>query len=256
MGKTILYAFLGTLFCFIMTTLGSAVVFLSKEKKKEKMQSLMIGLSSGVMLAASIWSLLLPSLDYAYLQKNLRFIYTIVGLILGYLLLAVIDYFAPECVEEENYKKKNRLLFLSITIHNIPEGMAVGLSIALSLLSDNVITFVGAMMLAVGVGIQNFPEGSSVSLPYYHQGYSKKKAFLYGMFSGIVEPIFGVLVVFIVQPMTQIMPLLLSFAAGTMIYVVVKELIPEAYNERKFSLSTLGFMLGFLIMMSLDVLLG
>lgn len=117
MGKTILYAFLGTLFCFIMTTLGSAVVFLSKEKKKEKMQSLMIGLSSGVMLAASIWSLLLPSLDYAYLQKNLRFTYTIVGLILGYLLLAVIDYFAPECVEEENYKKRTdyffyRLLFI------------------------------------------------------------------------------------------------------------------------------------------------
>lgn len=257
MKKMILYSALGTLFCFLMTTLGSALVFLGKEGHKKKMQSFMIGTSAGVMLAASFFSLILPSLQNEFLSPTMSFLYTLAGLVLGYLFLTLLDVFFPGNLDENLQQKKNRFLFLSITLHNIPEGMVVGLSIALSFLSSSTVTFIGAMMLALGVGIQNFPEGSAVSFPYYHAGNSKKKSFLMGMLSGIVEPIFGILVVFIAYPMAKIMPLFLSFAAGTMIYVVINELIMEAKEgEGKFSFGSLGFMLGFLLMMSLDVLLG
>ncbi len=255
MSKMILYTALGTLFCFLMTTLGSTLVFFTKKRSNDRVKSLLIGLSSGVMFAALIWSLIIPSLDNDHLPPMKSFIYTIIGLVLGGLFIGLIDFFMPESCEETSLVKKNKLLFLSMTFHNIPEGMAVGLSIAIAVLSESDVTFLGAMMLALGVGIQNFPEGSAISIPFYQQGYSKKKAFLYGMLSGIVEPLFGILAVFIAQPMLTILPLFLSFAAGTMMYVVVKELIPEAHHQGRIDLGAIGFFIGFLIMMSLDVLL-
>lgn len=258
MGTMILYAALGTLFCFLMTTIGSATVFLTKKNSSSRWTSLLVGASSGVMLAAVIWSLIIPSLTWNEENKVYGWMATTIGIILGALFLACIDIFTPEIQKENTKKSKKRtkLLFLSVTIHNIPEGMAVGLSIALAVASNQSITLLGAFMLALGVGIQNFPEGSAISLPYYQDGNRKSISFLYGVLSGIVEPIAGILVVFIAQPMVSLLPWILSFAAGTMLYVVVKELIPEAHENRRFDLGTIGFILGFLLMMSLDVLLG
>ncbi len=259
MGKMVLYATLGTLFCFFMTTLGSATVFLTKKNGSSRFTSLLVGASSGVMLAAVIWSLIIPSLTWNENKSVYGWMATTIGIILGAAFLALIDVFTPEVKENDvrKNKKRTKLLFLSVTIHNIPEGMAVGLSIALAVASHQSITLLGAFMLALGVGIQNFPEGSAISLPYYQDGNKKSKAFLYGMLSGIVEPLAGILVVFIAQPMVSLLPWILSFAAGTMLYVVVKELIPEAHeNHHRLDLGTIGFIIGFLIMMSLDVLLG
>lgn len=254
MVKLIILAFIGTFFCFIMTSLGSSLVFLTNNKRSLVSKSLFLGIASGVMFAALIWSLIIPATESETGSLKSNFILTVTGLILGALLIGLMDFFLPE-QNIDNSDKQNRLLFISMTLHNIPEGIAVGLSIAVALLSHSSITLKGAMMLAIGVGIQNFPEGSAISIPFYQHGYSKKRAFTYGMLSGIVEPIFGVLAVFIVKPLLSLMPLILSFAAGSMMYVVIKELVPQSHIDAKIDYGTLGFFVGFILMMSLDILI-
>lgn len=254
MIRLIILTFIGTFFCFIMTSLGSSLVFITNNKRNHITKSLFLGIASGVMFAALIWSLIIPATESETGSLTTNFVLIVIGLILGALLIGLMDFFLPE-KSIGNNDKQNRLLFISMTLHNIPEGIAVGLSIAVALLSHSSITLRGAMMLAIGVGIQNFPEGSAISIPFYQHGCSKKRAFTYGMLSGIVEPVFGVLAVFIVKPLLSIMPLILSFAAGSMMYVVIKELIPQSHLDTKIDYGTIGFFVGFIIMMSLDILI-
>ena len=216
------------------------------------------------MIAAAIWSLLIPGIEAAQAQKQSGWFVAAGGFLLGVLLLLFVDYFMRKKMQkfrlrtkERNLSKSTFMLILAITIHNIPEGMAVGMAFALagSHPSDaNLMS--GAIALAVGIGIQNYPEGMAVALPLLKEGISKKRAFLYGTLSAAVEPLFGVIAAIIAGMVQSVMPLLLAFAAGTMIYVVVEELIPEAHLGEKENVGTLGFVVGFLIMMILDVALG
>ena len=216
------------------------------------------------MIAAAIWSLLIPGIEAAQAQKQIGWFVAEGGFLLGVLLLFFVDYFMRKKMQkfrlrtkEQNLSKSTFMLILAITIHNIPEGMAVGMAFALagSHPSDaNLMS--GAIALAVGIGIQNYPEGMAVALPLLKEGISKKRAFLYGTLSAAVEPLFGVIAAIIAGMVQSVMPLLLAFAAGTMIYVVVEELIPEAHLGEKENVGTLGFVVGFLIMMILDVALG
>ena len=216
------------------------------------------------MIAAAIWSLLIPGIEAAQAQKQIGWFVAAGGFFLGVLLLLFVDYFMRKKMQkfrlrtkERNLSKSTFMLILAITIHNIPEGMAVGMAFALagSHPSDaNLMS--GAIALAVGIGIQNYPEGMAVALPLLKEGISKKRAFLYGTLSAAVEPLFGVIAAIIAGMVQSVMPLLLAFAAGTMIYVVVEELIPEAHLGEKENVGTLGFVVGFLIMMILDVALG
>lgn len=216
------------------------------------------------MIAAAIWSLLIPGIEAAQAQKQIGWLVAAGGFLLGVLLLLFVDYFMRKKMQkfrirtkEQNLSKSTFMLILAITIHNIPEGMAVGMAFALagSHPSDaNLMS--GAIALAVGIGIQNYPEGMAVALPLLKEGISKKRAFLYGTLSAAVEPLFGVIAAIIAGMVQSVMPLLLAFAAGTMIYVVVEELIPEAHLGEKENVGTLGFVVGFLIMMILDVALG
>ena len=239
------------------TTLGSACVFFLKDKLNELLQKGLLGFASGVMVAASVWSLLIPSMDMAAGMGRLAFVPAAAGMLLGMAFLLGMDRVIPHLhlgtQEAEGPKtslKKTTMLVLAVTLHNIPEGMAVGVVFAGMLSGSTGITAAGAFSLAIGIAIQNFPEGAIISMPLKSEGQmSRKKAFLYGTLSGAVEPVGAALT-------DPLLPYLLSFAAGAMLYVVVEELIPEASEGEHSNLGTVGFAVGFVLMMVLDVALG
>lgn len=251
-------ALIATLFTWLVTLLGAALVFFFKNVKANILDS-MLALAGGVMIAASFWSLLSPAIEMAEENNINAWLWPLLGFISGGILLYYSDkLFTKISQKKDELKNSNfkRSLFLifSITLHNIPEGLAVGVAFG-SLIYDQT-QILPAVLLALGIGIQNFPEGAAVSIPLRREGYSLKKSFFYGQLSGIVEPIFGVIGAILAIKVKLILPFLLSLAAGAMIYVVVEEIIPESQKNKNKSLIALFTLLGFSIMMVLDVALG
>ena len=245
--QALLWAAGGSGFTFLMTALGAATVFLFRRTASARLHRIMLGFAAGVMIAASMWSLLIPAIEQSQAAGGTGWIPAAGGSVLGIAFLAGMDVLLPHLTPE----------LLAITMHNIPEGMAVGISFALAAQAD--ITLLPASMaLALGIGIQNFPEGAAISLPLRQAGMGRARAFLMGAASGIVEPIAALLTVLAAGTVQPLMPWLLSFAAGAMLYVVVEELIPEANlrHDHETHGGTFGVMAGFLIMMILDVALG
>lgn len=246
----------GILIPFAGTTLGSACVFFMKKTLHEGVQRALTGFAAGVMVAASIWSLLIPAMEQSEGLGRLAFIPAAVGFWLGIGFLLLLDMAVPHLHQGADTPEgphsgfsRTTMLVLAVTLHNIPEGMAVGLAFALAADGESL---AGAFALALGIGVQNFPEGAAVALPVYQAGKSKRRAFWTGVLSGAVEPLFGALVVLAAAGIHALMPWLLSFAAGAMLYVVAEELLPRAGGRR----GTCGFLVGFLLMMILDVALG
>ncbi len=262
--QPVLWAAGGTGFTFIMTALGAAMVFFFRKSISSSVQRVFLGFAAGVMIAASVWSLLIPAIEEAESSGKIGWIPAAGGFLLGVAFLLLLDIILPHLHIRSNKSegvhssfKRTTLLILAVTLHNIPEGMALGLSFALAGQQGNdPSAFYGACALAIGMGIQDLPEGAAVSLPLREEGMPAWKAFLYGSFSGLVELIFGVLVVLIAGSIQPLMPWMLAFAAGAMMYVVVEELIPEAHLGEHSNIGTLSVMGGFMIMMILDVALG
>ena len=259
--RELLYAALGTGFTCRATVLGAGMVFFFKKEMSHTMQKVFLGFAAGVMIAASVWSLLIPAMEMAESRGQSVILPVGGGFVLGGLFLMALDRLLPhlhigsdEAEGLPAHWKRTTMIVLAVTLHNIPEGMAVGLSFSVAAREGGALA--GAVALALGMGLQNFPEGAAVSLPMKSQGVSRKKAFLCGAASGIVEPIFGLLTVLVAGSVAGIMPWVLSFAAGAMIYVVVEELIPEAQLGEHSHAGTASVMAGFLVMMLLDVLLG
>ncbi len=253
-----------TLFTWFLTALGSSMVFFFKTINNKILNS-MLGFAAGVMIAASFWSLLKPAIEMAEENGSIPWVPAVVGFLSGGAFLLLIDKLLPHLHmglaidKAEGIKtswQRSILLVLAITLHNIPEGLAVGVAFGALANNPDMGMLTGAIALAIGIGIQNFPEGAAVSIPLRREGFSRLKAFNYGQMSGIVEPIAGVLGAYLVLTMTPILPYALSFAAGAMIFVVVEELIPESQTGNETDLSTIGAMLGFATMMLLDVALG
>ncbi|WP_075718276.1 ZIP family metal transporter [Roseburia sp. 499] len=256
-------AVIGILIPFLGTTLGAACVFFLKNEIKPLVQKSLLGFASGVMVAASVWSLLIPAIEMSEDMGKLAFVPAAVGFALGIAFLLGMDRLIPHLHMNadkpegpETNLKKTTMLVLAVTLHNIPEGMAVGVVFAGLLSGESQITMAGAFALAIGIAIQNFPEGAIISLPLKSEGGSKGKSFFYGMASGIVEPIGAGITILLTGLVVPLLPYLLSFAAGAMIYVVVEELLPEASEGEHSNIGTIGFALGFLVMMILDVALG
>ena len=247
------WAALGTGFTFLMTTLGAAMVFFFAGEPRPHFQKALLGFAAGVMTAASVWSLLLPAIDQAAAEGLPPWLPAAGGMLLGVVFLAALDGLLPRLRRDRGRLdaswRQTTLLMTAITLHNVPEGMAVGLAFALAAGGEGL---AGAAALAMGIGIQNFPEGAAVALPLRQGGWSRPRSFAGGMLSGAVEPVFGILVVLAAAGVEPLMPWLLSFAAGAMLYVVVEELVPQAHSRA----GTCGFVLGFLVMMVLDVALG
>lgn len=264
MAESLLWAAGGTAFTFLMTTLGAAMVFLFRKAMRGQLQKIFLGFAAGVMIAASVWSLLIPAIDEAEGRGQIGWIPAAGGFVLGIAFLygmdLLIPHLHPGAKAAEGIStsmKRTSLLVLAVTLHNIPEGMAVGLSFALAAQhGGGSAAYASALALAIGIGIQNFPEGAAISLPLRQEGMGLGKSFFLGSMSGIVEPIFGILTVLIAGIISPYMPWLLAFAAGAMMYVVVEELIPEAHLGEHSNIGTMGVMAGFLIMMILDVALG
>ncbi len=262
--ESVLWAAGGTGFTFLMTALGASMVFLFRKSMKLSVQRIFLGFAAGVMIAASVWSLLIPAIEETEAAGGIGWIPAAGGFVLGVGFLMLLDLLLPHLHLDRKRPeglhsswKRTTLLVLAVTLHNIPEGMAVGLSFALAAQhSYDASALSAAAALALGIGIQNFPEGAAVSLPLREEGFSAGKAFLWGSLSGLVELVFGVAVVLIAGGVQPLMPWLLSFAAGAMLYVVVEELIPEAHLGEHSHVGTLGVMAGFLVMMVLDVALG
>ena len=252
----------GILIPFIGTTAGSACVFFLRGELKPGVQKAFLGFASGVMVAASVWSLLIPAMEMSDGLGRLAFLPAVTGFLLGMAFLLFLDMVVPhlhmDTDQPEGAKsnwKKSTMLVLAVTLHNIPEGMAVGVAFAGMLAKSESITLAGAMALSLGIAIQNFPEGAVISLPL-KEAAGQKKAFVYGMLSGIVEPIGAGLMLLLAEKLEPFMPYFLSFAAGAMLYVVVEELVPEASEGEHSNIGTIGFAIGFALMMVLDVALG
>lgn len=259
--KELLYAALGTGFTCLATVLGAATVFFFRRDLSATIQRIFLGFAAGVMIAASVWSLLIPAMEMAEEQGGGVLLPVGGGFLLGGLFLLALDglmpHLHPGSDQPEGLPAKLRrttMVVLAVTLHNIPEGMAVGLSFAIAAQEGGALA--GAIALALGMALQNFPEGVAVSLPLRSQGASRGRSFLCGAASGVVEPIFGLLTVLAAGSITPVMPWILSFAAGAMIYVVVEELIPEAHLGEHSHTGTISVMTGFLVMMLLDVMLG
>lgn len=249
---------------FVMTTAGSALVYIFKSNSP-KATTLFLGFASGIMISASVWSLLIPSIDQAkeIMGENLAFLPAVIGFILGGLFLVLLDKIVPHfhsaTGEEEGIKtsmSKPMKMLLAVTLHNIPEGLAVGFAFGAASTSGDPTAYVSALGLAIGIGLQNFPEGAAVSLPMHSSLGSKHKAFACGAFSGIVEPVFAVVGFFLASALTIAQPWLLALSAGAMVFVVVEDLIPEAHFGDHPHLGTWGIMIGFAVMMVLDVALA
>ncbi len=243
---------------FLGTALGSAFVFFLRREMPPLIQKVLLGFASGVMVAASVWSLLIPSMEMG--QGVSRIVPPVIGMLAGFAFLLLIDYVTPhmhasgESEGPRSHLSRTAKLALAVTIHNFPEGMAVGVAIAGALTAD--FNMAGALALSLGIAIQNIPEGAIISMPIKAAGNSRWKAFGIGSLSGIVEPVGGGMVLLLATSVLGIMPYMLSFAAGAMLYVVVEELIPDFSQGRHSNIGTVGFALGFALMMVLDVLLG
>lgn len=247
--------FIGILLPFFGTILGSFLVFFMKNKIKSEIERLLLGFASGVMIAASVWSLLIPAIEMEESNSHITWLFPSIGFVCGILFLLLIDIIVPYFkFSKESKLKKTTMLVLAVTIHNIPEGMAVGAVFA-GFLSGGV-SYAGALALTIGIAIQNFPEGAIISMPLKGEGYSKWGSFIIGVLSGLVEPIAAIITIMLTSFIIPVMPFLLSFAAGAMIYVVAEELIPGANTQRQSSIGTIGVGVGFLLMMILDVALG
>lgn len=258
-------ALLGGSITFAFTALGSALVFFFLSEIKPKLLASMYGFAAGIMTAASFWSLLAPSIELSENTNLPNWVIPTIGFLSGAIFIWILDKVMPHMhIVNGNEEKeganvqlsKSILLFLAITLHNIPEGLAVGVTFGAFSIGDSGVTFNAALALAFGIGLQNFPEGAAVSLPLKTTGMSKLKSFLFGAVSGIVEPIAAVIGALAVTKLTVILPIALSFSAGAMIYVVIEELVPEAVAEEHNHFGVFGFILGFAIMMVLDVALG
>lgn len=260
----IMQAFLATCFTWFITVLGAAVVFFFKKIDRKVLDG-MLGFAAGVMIAASYWSLLAPAIAMVEASGGIIWLPPLIGFLSGGAFLWSVDKVLPHvhpgfpANEAEGVKtswQRSVLLVLAITLHNIPEGLAVGVAFGAVAADLPTATMGGAIALALGIGIQNFPEGAAVSIPLRREGMSRTRSFMYGQFSGIVEPVAGVLGALAVLLMRPLLPYALSFAAGAMIYVVAEELIPESQAEKHSDVATIGLMLGFAVMMTLDVALG
>ena len=255
--------FAGILIPFVGTTLGATCVFCMKKTLSKSVQRALAGFAAGIMVAASIWSLLIPAIKQSENMGTLSFVPAVVGFWIGILFLLALDHLIPhlhvgsdQAEEPKSKLGRTTMMVLAVTLHNIPEGMAVGVMYAGFLAENAQITATSALALSLGIAIQNFPEGAIISMPLRAEGESKRKAFLGGVLSGVVEPIGAVLTILAAQLVIPALPYLLSFAAGAMLYVVVEELIPEMSQGQNSNIGTLFFSLGFSLMMILDVALG
>ncbi|MGI6154316.1 MAG: ZIP family metal transporter [Christensenellaceae bacterium] len=259
----VLLALIGTLVTFAATTAGAATVFFFKHEINEKIQSVFMGFAAGIMIAASVWSLLIPAINMAEEQGQSGWLPAAGGFILGGLFLFLLDKLLPHLHPGSQTPeglpsslKRTTMLVFAVTLHNIPEGLAVGLAFAMAGMNHDPALLGAAISLAIGMSLQNLPEGAAISLPLKKEGASNKKAFLLGMMSGAVEPVAAVVGALLFASIVAAMPWMLSFAAGAMIYVVVEELIPEAHLGEHSHPGTFGVMAGFAVMMVLDVALG
>ena len=251
----LLYSIAGIMIPFIGTSLGSSLVFFLKKTMNEKVQKMIVGFAAGVMIAASVWSLILPAVEMAESQGIIAWVPATIGFVAGVVFLLITNHIAENIEKKQNGKKLNMLLF-SVTLHNIPEGMAVGVCFAGFLAGNAGIGLFEAMLLAIGIAIQNIPEGAIISMPLKMEGQSKKDAFMYGVLSGVVEPISAFITILLLNIIVPLLPYLLSFAAGAMIYVVIEELVPEIHTGNKSKLGVIGVTIGFVVMMVLDIALG
>lgn len=261
--EEVMEAFLGVLIPFLGTSLGAACVFFTKKTLSDSVQRSLTGFAAGVMVAASVWSLLIPAIEQSENLGALSFLPAFIGLWCGVIFLLILDHVIPHLHAKSGQKEgsesnlqRTTMMVLAVTLHNIPEGMAVGVVYAGYVSGNAGITAAGALALSLGVAIQNFPEGAIISMPLRAEGMKKSKAFLGGVLSGIVEPIGAVLTILVAQLIVPLLPYLLSFAAGAMFYVVVEELIPEMSQGQHSNIGTVFFAVGFSIMMVLDVALG
>ena len=248
---------------FIGTALGAACVYFMRDGISQRMERALSGFAAGVMVAASVWSLLIPSMDHASAMGGWAFVPAVVGFWAGILFLLLLDHVIPHLhnhgTEDEGPRsklKRTTKLVLAVTLHNIPEGMAVGVTYAGWLTGSTSITMTGALALAIGIAIQNFPEGAIISMPLRAEGTTRNRSFMYGMLSGVVEPLGALLTIALASAILPYIPYLLSFAAGAMLYVVVEELIPEMAAGSHSNVGTIMFAVGFTLMMALDVALG
>lgn len=255
--------FYGILIPFLGTVLGAACVFFMRGAMGDSLQRALSGFAAGVMVAASIWSLLIPAIDQSAHMGQLSFIPAAVGFWIGILFLLLLDHLIPHLHRNaqsaegpESTLQKSTMLLLAVTLHNIPEGMAVGVVYAGYLSGSTQITLMGALALSIGIAIQNFPEGAIISMPLRSEGMKKSKAFLGGALSGVVEPVGAILTILAASSIVPLLPYFLSFAAGAMLYVVVEELIPEMSAGKHSNIGTVFFAVGFSVMMILDVALG
>ena len=248
---------------FVGTVLGSSAVLFVKESNATSVRNVLLGFASGVMVAASVWSLLIPAMEVSEPMGKWAWVPAVVGFIVGMGFMLLLDMVTPhlhlDSDEPEGVHSKlgrSAMLILAVTLHNIPEGMAVGVVAAGALTGEAGLTFAGALALAIGIAIQNIPEGAIISLPLRMSGNSRGRAFAFGAMSGVVEPIAAILTIVFIEHLLGIFPYMLAFAAGAMIYVVVEELIPESHGENHSNMPTIGFAVGFALMMVLDVALG
>ncbi len=258
-----MYIIIGLLLPFLGTILGASLVFLLKKEVKPRISKALLGFAAGVMLAASIWSLLIPSIELAGAQGNIAWLPAVIGFLAGMTFLLLLDTVIPHLhhnAQEYEGKgkelKKKTMLIFAITLHNIPEGLAVGVALAGVMSGNNHMTISSALVLSMGIALQNFPEGAIVSMPLKEEGKSKTKAFMWGTISGVVEPIAALLAIFLMKLFVPILPYLLAFAAGAMIYVIVEELIPETQVGKHSNIGTIGLAIGFILMMVLDIVFG
>jgi len=256
-------AFRGILIPFIGTTAGAACVFFMKKAMGDTLQRALTGFAAGVMVAASVWSLLIPAIEQSSFMGKWSFVPAVVGFWIGIIFLLFLDRIIPHLHQHseqaegpESHLRKTTMMVLAVTLHNIPEGMAVGVVIAGYLAGNSGITAAGALALSIGIAIQNFPEGAIISMPLCSEGETKTKAFMSGMLSGVVEPVGAILTIIAAEKIVPALPYLLSFAAGAMLYVVVEELIPEMSEGKHSNIGTVFFAVGFSVMMILDVALG
>lgn len=258
-----LNTFIGLSIPLLGTVLGSACVYFFKQEIKENIHRFFIGSAAGVMVAASVWSLLIPAIELSESLGRFSFLPAVIGFMIGVGFLLLLDMIIPHLHQEETEPegiktdfKKSTLLLLAVALHNVPEGMAVGVVFASFFSNQTMLSMASAFALAIGIAIQNFPEGAIIALPLHSNGMNKHKAFFFGALSGVVEPLAGLLTILASNFIIHLLPYLLSFAAGAMMYVVVEELIPEASSGKHSNVGVLSFSIGFCLMLILDVALG
>jgi ZIP family zinc transporter len=248
---------------FLGTALGAATVLLVRNSVSARLHNALLGFAAGVMVAAAVWSLIIPALDLSATMGRLSWLPAAVGILGGMLFLLALDSLVPHIHPGTETREgiasklgKRQMFMLAVTLHNIPEGMAVGVVFAGAMVESVGISLAGAMALSLGIAIQNFPEGAIISMPLKGEGHSKGRSFLYGVLSGIVEPIAAIITILLIEHLLPALPFLLAFSAGAMIYVVVEELIPESQSGKHSNIATIGVAAGFTLMMILDVALG